>query len=108
MATQDLILIEKLCLHYKIEFSFFDALDNIGLIEIKIFEENKYLYQDKIGDVEKMIRLHHELNLNMEGIDIVFNLLENEMKLKEEINKLRNKLRLYEDDVSHNQLSPPE
>ena len=98
MATQDLILIEKLCLHYKIELSFFDALDNIGLIEIKTVKENKYLYQDKIGDVEKMIRLHHELNVNMEGIDIVFNLLKNELKLKDEINKLKNKLRLYEDD----------
>ncbi len=98
MATQNLILIEKLCLHYKIEFSFFDALDNIGLIEIKTIKENKYLYQDKIGDVEKMIRLHHELNVNMEGIDIVFNLLKNEIQLKDEINKLKNKLRLYEDD----------
>ncbi len=98
MATQDLILIEKLCLHYKIEFSFFDALDNIGLIEIKTVKENKYLYQNKIGDVEKMIRLHHELNVNMEGIDIVFNLLENEVKLKDEITKLKNKLRLYEDN----------
>jgi len=98
MATQNLILIKKLCLHYKIEFSFFDALDNIGLIEIKTVKENKYLYQDKIGDVEKMIRLHHELNINMEGIDIVFNLLKNEMKLMDEINKLKNKLRIYEDD----------
>lgn len=98
MATQDLILIEKLCLHYKIEFSFFDALDNIGLIEIKTVKENKYLYQDKIGDIEKMIRLHHELNVNMEGIDIVFNLLNNEIKLKNEIIKLKNKLRIYKDD----------
>jgi len=98
MATHNLILIETLCLHYKIEVSFFDTLESIGLIEIKTIKENKYLYQDKIGDVEKMIRLHHELNINMEGIDIVFNLLENEIKLKDEINKLKNKLRIYEDD----------
>lgn len=98
MATHNLILIETLCLHYKIEVSFFDTLESIGLIEIKTIKENKYLYQDKIGDVEKMIRLHHELNINMEGIDIVFNLLENEIKLKDKINRLKNKLRIYEDD----------
>jgi len=98
MAIQDLILIEKLCIHYKIEFSFFDALDNIGLIEIETVDQSKFINQDKIGDLEKMIRLHHELNINMEGIDIVFNLLKNEMKLKDEINKLKNKLRVYEDD----------
>jgi len=98
MATHNLILIETLCLHYKIEVSFFDTLESIGLIEIKTIKENKYLYQDKIGDVEKMIRLHHELNINIEGIDIVFNLLENEIKLKDKINRLKNKLRIYEDD----------
>ncbi|MFK5981618.1 MAG: chaperone modulator CbpM [Flavobacteriaceae bacterium] len=98
MATQDLILIEKLCIHYKIEFSFFDALDNIGLIEIETIDQSKFINQDKIGDLEKMIRLHHELNVNMEGIDIVFNFLKNEMKLMDEINKLKNKLRIYEDD----------
>jgi len=98
MATQNLILIEKLCLHYKIEFSFFDALNNIGLIKIKTYEENKYLYKDEIRDIEKMIRLHHELNVNMEGIDIVFNLLRKEKELRLEINTLKNKLRLYENN----------
>lgn len=98
MATQNLILIKELCLHYKIEFSFFDALDNMGLIEIKTFKEDKYLYQDKIGDIEKMIRLHHELNVNMEGIDVIFNLLEKELKLQEEIKFLKSRLRLYEND----------
>lgn len=36
MARQELILIEKLCFHYKVKFSFFDALYGIGLIKIKI------------------------------------------------------------------------
>jgi len=98
MAIQNLILIEKLCSHYKIEFTFFDALNSIGLIEIEIYEENKYLNQDRIGDIEKMIRLHHELNVNMEGIDVVFNLLQKEKELQEEISTLKNRLRLYEND----------
>jgi len=98
MAIQDLILIEKLCIHYKIEFSFFDALNNIGLIEIETVGQNKFINQDKIGDLEKMIRLHHELNVNLEGIDIVFNLLQNEKALQEEINILKNRLRLHENN----------
>lgn len=96
---QDFILIDKLCAHYKIELSFFDALDNIGLIEIEIFEQRKFVHQDKISDLEKMMRLHHELNVNLEGIDIVFNLIEKEMRLREEIKSLKNRLRLYEDDI---------
>ena len=98
MVTQNLILIDKLCLHYKIEVSFFDALDDIGLIKIETFEQNKFIHQDKISDLEKMIRLYHELNVNMEGIDIVFNLIEKELKLREEINSLKNRLKFYEND----------
>ena len=98
MATQDLILIDKLCLNYKIEFSFFDALDNIGLIKIEVFEQKKFIHQDKISDLEKIIRLHHELNVNIEGIDVVFNLLENERKLRNELYALKNRLRIYEND----------
>jgi len=98
MVTQNLILIDKLCLHYKIEVSFFDALDDIGLIKIETFEQNKFIHQDKISDLEKMIRLYHELNVNMEGIDIVFNIIEKELKLREEINSLKNRLKFYEND----------
>lgn len=99
MITEDLVLIDKLCLHYKIELSFIDALDNIGLIEIEILEHNRFIHQDRISDLEKMIRLHHELNVNIEGIDVVFNLIEKEMNLKKEINSLKNRLRLYEDHL---------
>jgi len=99
MVTQNLLLIDELCLHYKVEFSFFDALDNIGLIQIEIIEQKKFIHQDKISDLEKMIRLHHELNVNIEGIDIVFNLIEKELKLREEIKSLKNRLRLYEDGL---------
>ncbi|MDV7186073.1 chaperone modulator CbpM [Lutibacter sp. TH_r2] len=99
MATQDLILIDELCVHYKIELSFFEALDNVGLIKIERVEQNKFIHQDIINDLEKMIRLHNELNVNIEGIDIVFNLLKKEMKLQEEVIYLKNKLRLYEDNL---------
>ena len=98
MATQDLILIEKLCLHYKVELSFFDAIENIGLIKIETVEQNKFIHQDKMGYLEKIIRLHYELNVNIEGIDIVLNLLKKEIELREELNSLKNRLRLYEND----------
>ena len=98
MATQELILIDTLCTHYQLEVTFFDALDTMGLIEIQIFEQTKYIPQDKISDLEKMIRLHHELNVNIEGIDVVFNLLQQQLKLKEEVNALKNKLQFYKNN----------
>jgi len=93
-----LIAITTLCSHYEIEISFIDALYKTGLIQIVIIEEDQFIDQDQISDLEKMIRLHHELNVNIEGIDVVFNLLEKEKELREELKALKNKLRVYEND----------
>ncbi len=95
---KNLIAITTLCSSYEIEFSFINALHKTGLIQIVIIEQDQFIHQDQIGDLEKMIRLHHELNVNIEGIDVVFNLLEKEKKLREELNALKNRLRLYEND----------
>ena len=93
-----LISTQTLCSHYNIEISFVDALNKMGLIQIEIIEQNQFIHQDQIGDLEKIIRLHHELNVNLEGIDVVFNLLEKERELRNELNALKNRLRLYEND----------
>ena len=98
MMEKNLISAETLCTHYNIEFSFVDALNKIGLIQIEIIEQNQFIHQEQIGDLEKMIRLHQELNVNLEGIDVVFNLLEKERELRAELNALKNRLRLYESE----------
>ncbi|MEX2591042.1 MAG: chaperone modulator CbpM, partial [Chitinophagales bacterium] len=76
MEKNKLIPIEKICTHFEIEFSFFDQLNRMNLIEIRTIEQRHFIHQDYINDLEKMIRLHHELDINLEGIDVVFNLLQ--------------------------------
>lgn len=95
---KDLIAITTLCTCYEVDFQFIDKLSKTGLIQIVIIEQERFIHQDQIGDLEKMIRLHNELEVNIEGIDIVFNLLEKEKALRKELNTLKNKLRLYERD----------
>ncbi|MFT7034780.1 MAG: hypothetical protein ACJA2S_003298 [Cyclobacteriaceae bacterium] len=98
MKEQHLIPAQTLCSHYDIEISFVDALNKMGLIRIEIIDQNQFIHQDQISDLEKIIRLHNELNVNLEGIDVVFNLLEKESALRNELNILKNKLRIYEYD----------
>jgi hypothetical protein len=98
MGIQNLILVEKLCTHYDVELSFFKELDTIGLIEIVIINETQFIHQDKLSDLEKMIRLQRELDLNLEGIDIVLNLLQKVEALQRQLNAVNNRLRLYEND----------
>ncbi|MDZ4679225.1 MAG: chaperone modulator CbpM [Saprospiraceae bacterium] len=95
MNTENLIPLSQLCLHYQVELSFFSSLNEIGLIEIEIIEQSQYLHQDKINDVEKMIRLYHELNVNPEGIDVVFNLLQKVEALQLELISVTNRLQVY-------------
>lgn len=99
MSKQNLLLIETLCTHYEVELSFFQSLNSIGLIEIIIIDELYFIHQNKLSEVEKMIRLHNDLDLNLEGIDVVLNLLHKVDTLQAELNWTRNKLKRYEDDL---------
>lgn len=94
--NNNLVSTQTLCLHYDIEISFVNELSQMGLIQIEIIEQKQFIHQDQISNLEKIIRLHNELHLNLEGIDIVLNLLETEQQLRNELHILKNKLQLYE------------
>ena len=98
MEEKDFIPVIQLCSHYEVEVSFFNELSEVGLIDITTIEQTSCLHQDKIIDVEKMIRIHNELNVNIEGIDVVFNLLQKVDDLQSELNTVQNRLRLYENE----------
>ncbi|SRR6056297_702009 len=93
---KEFVAIQTLCSHYEVEVSFIDALHQTGLIQFEVFEEEHCVHHDQIRDLEKMIRIHQDLNLNIEAIDVVFNLLEKQRQLKQEVNALKNKLRRYQ------------
>lgn len=94
--TENLVPLHQLSLHLKIEMSFFDRLNETGLIEIITIEQTLYVHQDKMQDLEKMIRMHHELEINIEGIDIIFNLLAKIEEQQRQLSSLRGRLGLYE------------
>ena len=93
---KNLIPIPILCAHYEVELSFFKNLSDMGLLEIKTIETKQYIDSASIYEIEKMVRMHQELDVNLEGIDIVFNLLQKIDSLQIELTALKNRLRLYE------------
>jgi len=96
MNTNKFIPLKQLCTHYKVEIKFFINLSELGLIEIKTIERTRYIHEDKITAIEKILRLHHDLDVNIEGIDIIFQLLQKLETKETELNKLRNRLQFYE------------
>jgi len=99
MKIDNFIPLKQLCTHYKIEFSFLENLNDIGLIDIKIIEQVPCAHLENINDIEKMIRMYYDLDLNFEGIDIVFNLLQKVTDLTDELTSAKNRLRLYENNL---------
>ena len=96
MNMENLIPIPLLCAHYEVEISFFSNLNEIGLIEIKTIESSQYIDSDSVYEIEKIVRMHQELDVNIEGIDVVFNLLQKIDALQKELTALKNRLNLYE------------
>jgi MerR HTH family regulatory protein len=96
MNIENLIPLPTLIAHYKVEMAFFNTLSEMGLLEIKTIEETQYIHPDAIFEIEKMIRMHQELEVNIEGIDVVFNLLQKIEDLQNELITVKNRLRLYE------------
>ncbi|WP_018341491.1 chaperone modulator CbpM [Cytophaga aurantiaca] len=96
MNVEQFIPVHTICTSYQIEVSFLHELNDIGLVEINIIEEIAYVHQDQIRAIEKMIRLHHDLDVNIEGIDVVFNLLNKLDALQTELAAAKRRLRIYE------------
>ncbi len=96
METQELIIVDVFCQEYEIEINLINDLESFGLIEVIVYNENKYLYKNQLVYIEKIIRLHNDLNINKEGIEIILDLLEKEKQLLSEIKYLKNRLDLYE------------
>ena len=96
MENQELIVIDVFCKEYQIEINFIHDLEEFGLIQIVKKQEKKYLDKNQLVFIEKILRLHNDLNINKEGIEIILNLQEKENQLLSEINYLRKRLGLYE------------
>ncbi len=98
METNQLVLIDQVCVHYEIDLNFMDSLEEYGLIQLVVMDNTKYLSPDDLQYVEKMIRLRYELGINMEGIDVINNLLLQIDNLQNELVLAKNKLSIYEQD----------
>jgi hypothetical protein len=96
MSSKNLIQIKQFCLYHEIENTFITELNNYGLVEIIIQEEDEYLQPEQLPEIEKMIRMHYDLKINLEGIDAIYHLLNKIETLQQNLTATQNKLRLFE------------
>ena len=87
---------DEFCISHNIEISFLDSVRQAGLIEITTIRETEYIHENQLNQLEKIVRLYYDLDINLEGIETVFQLLDRISELQDEINDLKNRLRFYE------------
>jgi len=97
MQTEDMIVLDEFCASHQVKTSFIQSLEEHGLIEIIIINQNLCIPTSELSRLEQIVRLHQELNINFEGIDTINNLLQRIEEMQNEITQLRNKLNFYEE-----------
>jgi chaperone modulatory protein CbpM len=92
MEQEELIPVKDFCIHHNIEYSFISSLENSGLISIRSVRRSSFIHVDEMHKLEKFVRLHYDLDINLEGIETINYLLERIEKMQKEIANLKNKL----------------
>ncbi len=100
MQTEDLIAANDFCTHHNIEYSFISSLDEYGLIEITTIQQNGYIPSSQLATLEKLVRMHNDLDINREGLEAISYLLKRVEDMQQEIISLKNRLGMYE-QLSH-------
>ena len=95
MDRSNLIPAAAFCSHHQIEVTFIQHLQAYGLVQVILIQEEPYLPEEELPEVEKLMRLHYDLNINMEGLDAVRHLLRRTEMLQREVRVLRNRLNAF-------------
>ena len=78
-----------ICKSKNIESSFITALHQNGLIEITIIEKEEFMGETDLVQLERFAAWYYDLELNMEGIEVVNHLLQKIADLQDEIRLLK-------------------
>ena len=71
METYQLIKLEEVCTHHKLNDSFIKNIKTFEIVNFIIKDNVHYIAIDDMPVIERVIRLHYDLHINMEGIEVI-------------------------------------
>lgn len=89
---------EELIKLYKIEISFFDQLEESGLIKPQLQDNIKYLLFEDLAYFEKLTSWHYDLDVNIAGLEVIDHLMQRIERLQAENRKF---LQKFSDSIGH-------
>lgn len=83
ISREDLVRI------YNIEITFFDSLEESGLLKIEKEDEVKYLLYEELPAFERLANWHYDLEVNLPGLEVIDHLLHQLENLQQENRNLQ-------------------
>lgn len=96
MGTTEFIRISEFCSSHGIEESFVLLLQEYEIINIELQDEERLLHEGELPKLEKMLRMHQELEINPPGLQAIYHLLTKVNELQEQVSTLHRKLNRFE------------
>jgi hypothetical protein len=92
MENERIIRIREVCTHYNLEPEFISRLRDYGLLTVVSKEEDEFVDESRLADLETILHLHYDLEINLEGIDAISHMLKRMREMQKELTALRNRL----------------
>jgi hypothetical protein len=96
MESTTYILVSEFCSHHHLEIGFVQRLQDRGVVEIFHREEGDSIPLAAMHQLEKMVRLHQELEIHPDDLDVVSDLLDRLESMKEELKDMKERLHFFE------------
>ena len=96
MQSENLIPARLFISQHEVEISFLQSLNEYGLVNIIRVEDEDFLEETELEKLERIIRLRYDLNINLEGIDVISHMLLRMQQMQFELMDLKERLRFYE------------
>ncbi|ESU19048.1 hypothetical protein FCR2A7T_24620 [Flavobacterium cauense R2A-7] len=77
------------CQYHEITPDFVYALQESGLVKLEQQEEHHYITNEQVEVLEKFIRMHYDLGINIEGLEVISRLLTEMEEMQQELRMLR-------------------
>jgi len=87
---------------YKTDLDFLGQLIDRGILNGELINDELCLSLDHLPLLEKFIRFHYDLNINLEGMEVIHHLLAKIDHLYNENIRLNNSIRYFQIDISSN------
>ncbi len=96
MDSKDFISVSDFCKGHRVASHFIMELHEVGLLEVEIREDVRCIPLRELPKAERILRLHSDLDINLEGIEVITQLLNRVEAMQKEMTQLKNRLGLYE------------